>query len=80
MEISVELIRNLKHQTTLKLMRSVIFDSFYNPKDKTANKIYSKLGESVLAKESRPVDIHKNLHIFSLGKSNNLKYLAKIPE
>ena len=71
-------IRNQRHQTTLKLLRSVIFDSFYNQKGKIANKIFSKLGESVLAKESRRVATHKNLLIFSLGKSSSSSYPVKI--
>ena len=79
MEISVATIRSQKPQTTPKLLRSVTFDSFYNPKGKIASKISSKLGESVLAKESRPVVIHKNLPIFSQGKSSSLNYLVKIP-
>ena len=79
MEISAATIRNQKHQTTLKLLRSVIFDSFYNPKGKIASKISSKHGESVWDKESRPVVIHKNLPIFSLVKSSSMNYLVKIP-
>ena len=79
MEILAVTIRNQRHQITLKLLRNAIFDSFYNPKDKIASKIFSKLGESVWAKESRPVVIHKNLLIFSLGKSSSSNYLVKIP-